>query len=64
MEQEKELNIDVIGVSFHVESGCTDPEIFVHAISDIRCVFDMGAEVCFNMYLLDICGSFSGSKRV
>ncbi|ELK07730.1 Ornithine decarboxylase [Pteropus alecto] len=56
LEQEKELNIDVIGVSFHVGSGCTDPDTFVHAISDIRCVFDMGAEVGFSMYLLDIGG--------
>ncbi|ELK37017.1 Ornithine decarboxylase [Myotis davidii] len=40
----KERNIDVIGVSFHMGSGCTDPEIFMQAISDASCVFDMGAE--------------------
>uniref|UniRef100_G1Q8V0 Ornithine decarboxylase n=1 Tax=Myotis lucifugus TaxID=59463 RepID=G1Q8V0_MYOLU len=62
LERAKELNIDVIGVSFHVGSGCTDPETFVQAISDARCVFDMGAEVGFNMYLLDIGGGFPGSE--
>lgn len=64
LERAKELDIDVIGVSFHVGSGCTDPETFVQAISDARCVFDMGAEVGFNMYLLDIGGGFPGSEDV
>uniref|UniRef100_A0A2K6FG39 Ornithine decarboxylase n=1 Tax=Propithecus coquereli TaxID=379532 RepID=A0A2K6FG39_PROCO len=42
LERAKELNIDVIGVSFHVGSGHKDPETFVQAISDACCVFDMG----------------------
>ncbi|KAB0369040.1 hypothetical protein FD755_019045, partial [Muntiacus reevesi] len=46
------LDIDVIGVNFHVESGCTDPETFVQVISDVG----------FNMYLLDIGGDFPGSE--
>ncbi|XP_011900029.1 PREDICTED: ornithine decarboxylase isoform X2 [Cercocebus atys] len=50
--------------NFHVGSGCTDPETFVQAISDARCVFDMGAEVGFSMYLLDIGGGFPGSEDV
>lgn len=62
LEQAKERNIDVIGVSFHMGSGCTDPEIFMQAISDAPCVFDMGAEVGCNMYLLDIGGGFPGSE--
>ncbi|XP_056678889.1 ornithine decarboxylase-like [Monodelphis domestica] len=64
LERAKELNIDVIGVSFHVGSGCTDPETFVQAVFDARCVFDMGAEFGFNMYLLDIGGGFPGSEDV
>lgn len=42
LERAKELGLDVIGVSFHVGSGCTDPETYSQAISDARCVFDMG----------------------
>ncbi|XP_064412449.1 ornithine decarboxylase isoform X2 [Latimeria chalumnae] len=64
LERAKDLNIDIIGVSFHVGSGCTDPQTFVQAISDARCVFDMGAEFGFNMYLLDIGGGFPGSEDV
>nr|AFK10799.1 ornithine decarboxylase [Callorhinchus milii] len=61
LERAKELKIDVIGVSFHVGSGCTDAQIFTQTIADARLVFDMGAEYGFNMYLLDIGGGFPGS---
>ncbi|XP_030879609.1 ornithine decarboxylase, partial [Leptonychotes weddellii] len=64
LERAREPNIVVIGVSFHMGSGCTDPETFVQAISDARCVFDMGAQVGFSMYLLDISGGFPGSEDV
>lgn len=64
LERAKELNVDIIGVSFHVGSGCTDPQTFVQAISDARYVFDMGAEFGFNMYMLDIGGGFPGSEDV
>lgn len=42
LERAKELGLDVIGVSFHVGSGCTDPETYTQAIADARCVFDTG----------------------
>lgn len=64
LERAKELNINVIGVSFHVGSGCTDAETFVQAVSDARCVFDMGAEIGFSMHLLDIGGGFPGAEDV
>ncbi|XP_069584193.1 ornithine decarboxylase [Ranitomeya imitator] len=64
LERAKELNVEIIGVSFHVGSGCTDPQTFVQAVSDARCVFDMGEELGFNMHLLDIGGGFPGSEDV
>ncbi|XP_039604831.1 ornithine decarboxylase [Polypterus senegalus] len=64
LERAKELGVEIIGVSFHVGSGCTDPETYTQAISDARCVFDMGAELGFNMTLLDIGGGFPGSEDV
>ncbi|XP_030054727.1 ornithine decarboxylase [Microcaecilia unicolor] len=64
LERARDLNIEVVGVSFHVGSGCTDPQTFVQAVADARCVFDMGAELNFNMYLLDIGGGFPGSEDV
>uniref|UniRef100_A0A8C5L1K0 ornithine decarboxylase n=1 Tax=Jaculus jaculus TaxID=51337 RepID=A0A8C5L1K0_JACJA len=56
----KELNIDVTGRG----SGCTDPETFLQAVSEARCVYDIGAETGFSMYLLNIGGGFPGSKDV
>lgn len=64
LEKAKELGLDVIGVSFHVGSGCTDPLTYSQAIADARCVFDMGNELGFNMTLLDIGGGFPGSDDV
>ncbi|KAM6912423.1 ornithine decarboxylase [Xenentodon cancila] len=61
LERAKELGLDVIGVSFHVGSGCTDKDTYTKAIADARCVFDMGEELGFNMDLLDIGGGFPGS---
>ncbi|KAJ8333065.1 hypothetical protein SKAU_G00419610 [Synaphobranchus kaupii] len=61
LECARELGLDIIGVSFHVGSGCTDPETYTQAISDSRCVFDMGTELGYNMTLLDIGGGFPGS---
>ena len=34
----------------------------MQAVSDAGCVFDMGTDVVFSMYLLDIGGGFSGSE--
>ncbi|XP_062324732.1 ornithine decarboxylase [Osmerus eperlanus] len=64
LERAQELGLDVIGVSFHVGSGCTDPDTYTQAISDARCVFDMASELGYNMHLLDIGGGFPGSEDV
>ncbi|XP_053290589.1 ornithine decarboxylase 1 isoform X2 [Pleuronectes platessa] len=60
LERAKELGLNVIGVSFHVGSGCTDAKTYTEAIADARCVFHMGDELGFNMDLLDIGGGFLG----
>lgn len=54
----KELNLDVIGVSFHVGSGCYDPSVYMDAVRRARAVFDMGREVGYTFHLLDIGGGF------
>lgn len=57
----KELNLDVIGVSFHVGSGCYDPSVYMDAIMRARAVFDMGKEVGYMFKLLDVGGGFEDS---
>ena len=46
LERAKELGLEVIGVSFHVGSGCTDSLVFKQAISDARHVFDLAVSHC------------------
>lgn len=54
----KQLDLNVVGVSFHVGSGCKDPEQFADAIWRARKVFDMGKESGYDFDLLDIGGGF------
>ncbi|XP_068426158.1 antizyme inhibitor 1-like isoform X2 [Clinocottus analis] len=62
LERAKELGVHVVGVRSHIYSACEDDQVYIHAISDARCVFDMGEEIGFDMKILDIGGGFSGSK--
>ncbi|KAK0211325.1 ornithine decarboxylase [Desarmillaria ectypa] len=54
----KELNLNVVGVSFHVGSGCYDPSAYTDAIMRSRAVFDMGQEAGYTFNLLDVGGGF------
>lgn len=54
----KELGLNVVGVSFHVGSGCFDSSAFADAIRRSRSVFDMGREVGYEFSMLDIGGGF------
>lgn len=58
----RSLGLNVVGVSFHVGSGCQDPPVFERAITAARTLFDVGAEMGFNMNVLDIGGGFPGNK--
>ncbi|KAA8905532.1 pyridoxal-dependent decarboxylase [Sphaerosporella brunnea] len=53
-----ELELNVIGVSFHVGSGSTDPSAFVTAVKDARKVFDEAAEVGYDLRMLDVGGGY------
>nr|XP_019946723.1 PREDICTED: antizyme inhibitor 1 [Paralichthys olivaceus]XP_019946724.1 PREDICTED: antizyme inhibitor 1 [Paralichthys olivaceus] len=61
LERAKELGVQVVGVRSNISVSCEDDQVYIHAISDARCVFDMGEEIGFNMKILDIGGGFSGS---
>jgi ornithine decarboxylase len=55
----KELALNVVGVSFHVGSGASDPTAFWKAVQDARLVFDQAGDYGFNMQTLDVGGGFS-----
>ncbi|KAK6529072.1 hypothetical protein TWF694_004290 [Orbilia ellipsospora] len=54
----KDLGLNIVGVSFHVGSGTYDPTAYVAAVEDARRVFDEGAELGFEMKLLDVGGGY------
>lgn len=57
----KALGVAVIGVSFHVGSGCGDVRGFTGAVEVARKVFDYGLAAGHDMRLLDLGGGFPGS---
>jgi len=56
----KSLDLNVVGVSFHVGSGASDPQSFVKAVQDSRTVFDQAAAIGYDLKTLDVGGGFSG----
>lgn len=55
----KELDLNVVGVSFHVGSGASDPQSFARAVQDSRIVFDQASNVGYHLKTLDVGGGFS-----
>jgi len=56
----KALGLQVVGVSFHVGSGCSERGAFPGALRRAREVVDAAERHGFNMTLLDIGGGFLG----
>lgn len=56
----KELGLKVVGVSFHVGSGCTQNGVFRDSLISAREVFSQGTDAGYNFDLLDIGGGFPG----
>jgi len=54
----KSLGLNVIGISFHVGSGCYDPHAFIDAIERAHVAFNIGRDVGYRFSMLDIGGGF------
>jgi len=54
----RDLGLDVIGISFHVGSGCYDPSAFSDAVRCARAAFDIGLAAGYKFSLLDVGGGF------
>eukprot|EP00775_Hariotina_reticulata_P014259 gene14259-14409_t len=59
METARDLGLQVVGVSFHVGSGCQNVGVYADAISAAREAFDVASSYGFCMELLDIGGGFT-----
>ncbi|CAI7672526.1 unnamed protein product [Penicillium manginii] len=60
LELAHQLELKVVGVSFHVGSGAEDPRAFLKAVEDARLVFDQASAIGHEMHTLDVGGGFSG----
>ncbi|KAL3078445.1 hypothetical protein niasHT_032461 [Heterodera trifolii] len=56
----RDQGMELIGISFHVGSGCRDPSAFREAISASKKLFVLGTSMGHRMQLLDIGGGFPG----
>jgi len=63
VKKAKDLDMNLMGVSFHVGSGCMEADAFSKAIFEARELFDAAKEVGFNLELLDIGGGFPGHEQ-
>ena len=63
LRKAKCLGLNVVGIAFHVGSGCQSTDPYADAIRKARMAFDIGTELGFKMTLLDIGGGFPGSDR-
>uniref|UniRef100_A0A1I7XL36 ornithine decarboxylase n=1 Tax=Heterorhabditis bacteriophora TaxID=37862 RepID=A0A1I7XL36_HETBA len=59
----KELGVNVIGISFHVGSGCNDPATYRTAISHAQNLFEIGIGLGLDMKVLDMGGGFPGAEH-
>jgi len=66
LQAAKSLNVNVVGVSFHVGSGCTNAEAFHDAVAAAYRVFVDAASLGFHFTVLDVGGGFPGhdSSRI
>lgn len=58
----RRLELDVIGICFHVGSGCGEPLSYRRSIAAASTLFKVGNDLGFNMHVLDIGGGFAGNK--
>lgn len=58
LERAADVGLEVVGVHFHVGSGCSDPMAYHRALLDARRAFDIGTECGHNMHVLDLGGGY------
>ena len=56
----KRLDLNLVGISFHIGSGSTDPTNFYDAIRNASIVFSIAEQYGYKLTLLDIGGGFPG----
>ncbi|XP_053390129.1 ornithine decarboxylase-like [Mercenaria mercenaria] len=63
LQSAKDLNLNVVGVCFHVGGDIRNPKAFISILQQSRTVFDIARMMGFNMKILDIGGGFPGQQN-
>jgi len=58
----KILELDIVGVSFHVGSSCKNGTQYFEALENTKKIFDIAKEIGYNMNVIDIGGGFPGTR--
>lgn len=62
LQEARSLGLNVVGVSFHVGSGASDPLAFLKAVQDAHLVFKQAEEYGYDLKILDVGGGFCGDS--
>ena len=60
----KNLQLDIIGFSFHVGSGCLSSEVFYEALRSCRHSTNIAVRMGFHISIIDLGGGFPGKQKV
>lgn len=61
LELGQKLNLNLVGISFHVGSGCMSTASFVKAITDAHNIFQEAKKYGFHFNILDLGGGWPGT---
>ncbi|GFS34794.1 antizyme inhibitor 2 [Nephila pilipes] len=61
--QAKELNLNIVGISFHVGGLCENSNVYTSAIEKSRLVFEAAQKYGFKFTIMDIGAGFFGSTE-
>lgn len=59
----KKLRTNVVGISFHVGSGCYSAQVFYDAVQTSKRAFEIAQTVGYDLHLLDVGGGFPGTQN-
>lgn len=63
LKKAHEEGINVVGISFHVGSGCNDASAYRTALSHAKALCEIGEGLGFNMDIIDMGGGFPGAEH-
>jgi ornithine decarboxylase len=59
LERAHDLNMNIVGISFHIGSGAKNPDIYKEALKQCRKLYEMAILYGFDLSLIDIGGGFT-----